>query len=86
MGDAGPAQPELRFQDLVESVVGNSCGIRCRKNCSNGEPADDHRVPAWPEPANGEHFWDKYAGPFRHERQVRLVLDLLDAIEDESGS
>src|ERR1700683_3061437 len=38
-----------------------------------------------PAPAYGEPCWHQRAGPGRHERHVRLVLDLLNAVEDERG-
>ena len=84
VGDAGLPQPQHGQQDLIQGSVGEAGAVSLRPGPrSSGSLGNERGVPAGPEPAGGEHVGDQDPGASGHEREVGLVLDLLQPVEDE---
>jgi hypothetical protein len=85
VGDAGLTQPEHGPQELIKSCVRQDSIIGLGQSSAGRQPGHQRSVPAGPEPAHGEHLGHQDAGAPRHQGEKRLVLDLLQTIENEGG-
>ena len=83
VGDAGVAEPQHGQQNLIQGTVSEVGGLRQRQAVRH--PGDQRRVPAGPEPAGGEHLRHPNPGAPGDQSEVGLVLDLLQAIQDQGG-
>jgi hypothetical protein len=85
VGEPGVAQPQHRQQDLIQGAVSKAGAVGLRQGMTGGHPGDERRVVAGSEPAGGEHVGHEDSGAPGHQREVGLVLDLLQAIHDQGG-
>ena len=85
MGDPGRPQPQHGAQDLIQGSVIEAGAVGLRQGRAVRHPGDQRGVVAGPEPAGGEHVRHRHPGPPGHQGEVGLVLDLLQAIQDQGG-
>ena len=86
VGYPGGAHPQHGQQDLIQRAVGEVGFRGLRQDRPVGHPGHQCRVPAGPELAGGEHVGHQDAGAFGHQGEIGLVLDLLQAVQDQGGS
>ena len=79
------AQPQDGQQNLVQDAVSKAGAVSLRQGRTSGHPGDERRVVAGSEPAGREHIGHEDSGTPSHQREVGLVLNLLQAIQDQGG-
>jgi hypothetical protein len=86
VGDAGCSQPQHGQQDLIQGAVSEADAVGLRQGRAIGHPAHQRRITAGPELAGGEHVGHEHASPPGHQGEVGLVLNLLQAVQDQGGA
>ena len=86
VGDAGCPQPQHGQQDLIQCAVSEAGAVGLRQGRAIGHPAHQRRIPAGSELAGGEHVGHEDAGAPGHQGEVGLVLNLLQAVQDQGGA